>query len=467
MAQIEQTEQSGQASAGIGFLTGVLDKLRALLGEGEEGRASAFAALKVLIIRCGGAGLAYATQVLLARLLGQTEYGVFALVWVWILVLGHLTPMGFSQSVCRFAPHYHARKEQELLRGFLQTGALVVAFFACATALLGGALLWFAAPLFDNIYLLPLTLALLTFPLFALQDYVENVARAFNWTITAIAPPFLIRNGLVVVGLLTAFLVDIPMTAGLAVSITFGAVLVSLLVQTAMVWHRLRKQLPLGAKEHRVREWFRTALPLVFVDGTLVLLTNADVLILSLFVEPAIVGIYFAATRIIQIVGFVQYAATVATAQKFTALNAMGDHAALATLANTTTRLTLLVSASAAVGIYLISPFLLALFGEGYDTGLPALAVLMLGLIIQAAAGPGEDLLNMLGHERACATVYVVSLVINVVLNFALIPSFGILGAAFATTIAMGIRSLTLTWLVQQKLDLNILFSFRRTEATS
>ena len=72
--------------------------LRARIGSDEESQQSAFAALKVLIIRCAGAALAYASQVLLARVLGQTDYGIFALVWVWILVLGHLSPLGFARQ---------------------------------------------------------------------------------------------------------------------------------------------------------------------------------------------------------------------------------------------------------------------------------------------------------------------------------------------------------------------------------
>ena len=59
--------------------------LRARIGSDEESQQSAFAALKVLIIRCVGAALAYASQVLLARVLGQTDYGIFALVWVCLL----------------------------------------------------------------------------------------------------------------------------------------------------------------------------------------------------------------------------------------------------------------------------------------------------------------------------------------------------------------------------------------------
>lgn len=434
--------------------------LKARIGSDAESRESAFAALKVLIIRCLGAALAYGSQVLLARVLGQTDYGIFALVWVWILVLGHLSPLGFAQAVCRFAPHYEARDEDALLRGFLHTGAFFVAGASIGLALVGAAILWFAAPIIEAVYILPFAIALMVFPLFALQDYVENIARAFNWTIIAITPPFVIRHGLIGLGVLSAFLLGLPVSASLAIGVVLLATLVSLLVQTAFVWLRLRKVVTPGPRRQRIREWFTTAIPLVFVDGTLILFSNADILILSLFVEPATIAVYFAASRILQLVAFVQYAATAATAQRFTALNARGDASTLSKLARTTTQLTLFASAAAAAAIYLAAPFLLDLFGAGFGGAMPVLAILMVGLIAQAFAGPGEDLMNMLGEERACAITCVGALVLNILLNFALIPGFGIIGAAIATAVSIGTRSLILTYLVKRKLGLDIAFWF-------
>src|SRR3954469_1026719 len=89
--------------------------------KGETLARAQASALGVLAIRIAGAGLAYGAQVLLARLLGKAKYGVFAAVWVWIIILGHGSLWGFGQSVCRFVPTYRARGELDLVprhRGF-------------------------------------------------------------------------------------------------------------------------------------------------------------------------------------------------------------------------------------------------------------------------------------------------------------------------------------------------------------
>jgi len=109
------------------------------LANGETLAGAQRAALTVFAIRIGGAALAYGTQVLLARFMGQAEYGVFALAWVWIAILGHGCLLGVAQSVCRFVPHYRARGDLDLARGFLRGGALHALTSGAVTAALGAA----------------------------------------------------------------------------------------------------------------------------------------------------------------------------------------------------------------------------------------------------------------------------------------------------------------------------------------
>lgn len=437
----------------------VLDPLLKRLGAEGESLASGLAAIKVLLIRCSGAAIAYASQVVLARLMGQMEYGIFALVWVWVLVLGHLSPLGLNQIVCRYVPHFFARDEHDLVRGFLSFSSRLIFTFAAIAAVLGGTLLWAFNSWLDSIYVLPFAVALLVFPLIAVQDYVENLARAFNWQILAIAPPYVVRHGLIGLGMITASVMGAPGTAWMAICVTFAATLASLIIQAFLVFRKISKLVPDGPREIHTSTWLKTAFPFVFVDGTALLFSNADILILSLFVEPSSIAVYFAASRILQLVAFVPYAATAATAQRFSALNAVNDQAGLRRLARHTTRFTFVVALGAAGFIYLIAPFLLDMFGTGFSQAMPVLLVLMSGLIVQSFAGPGEDLLTMLGHERVCAGVSAIALVMNIALNLVLIPAYGVLGAAMATAISIAVRSLVLSWLVKSRLNIDIIFS--------
>jgi O-antigen/teichoic acid export membrane protein len=406
-------------------------------GSGGEMLAQAQrSALGVFAVRVAGAGLAYATQVLLARLMGKAEYGVFATVWIWVTVLGHGSLWGLSQTVCRFVPHYRVGGELDLLRGFLAGGAAFTLVSSAGIAVAGGTLLWFGQTVIGEAYLLPFALALLILPLFALQDYVEGVARSFNWTALAIAPVYLLRQGLICAGMIGAVVVGLPADPWVALACTLVATAIALGVQTLMLLARLQRTLPRGGRLYRFKDWMTASLPIAFVDLTALGLTFADVLILGLFLPPAEVGVYFAATRILQFVLFVQYAASAATAQRFAEAKARGDATMVGALVGRTARVMSFATLGIGAGLLAVAPLLLSFFGPGFEAGFGALAILVAGLAVQSAFGPAEDVLTMLGAERLCAVISLIALGVAVALNLVLIPAFGIAGAAAAMALS-------------------------------
>jgi O-antigen/teichoic acid export membrane protein len=412
-------------------------------------------ALVVLAIRVVGAALAYGVQVLLARLLGKAEYGVYAAVWVWIAILGHGALFGVGQSVYRFVPHYRARGQDELARGFLAGGGWFVVASATTLAGLGGLALWLGRDAVGPLYLMPLAVALVILPLFALQDYVEGVARAFHWTALAIAPPYLVRPALIIAAMLALMAAGAPADPAVAMIAFAIAVALSLAAQAVLVLRRLRRTLPPGARAHRVREWVAASLPIAAVDFSTLGNSYIDVLLLSLLLPPEAVGLYFAATRILQFVVFVPYAATAATAGRFAEAGALDDQATLRAMVRRTVRLTTLATLATGAAVLLASPLLLAMFGPAFVAGVPLLAILIAGTVGQAACGPAEDLLTMLGAERLCAAVSVAALALAAGLGLALIPVLGTTGAALAMAITAVTRGAALALAARRRLGLS------------
>src|SRR5215218_3329229 len=403
------------------------------------------AGIAVFAIRVAAAGLAYGTQVLMARLMGEAGYGIFATAWVWIAILGHASLFGLSQSMCRFLPQYRARGEADLARGFLAGGAVAALASAGAAAAAGAALLWLAGGSLGEDRLLPLGLALATVPVFAVQDYLQAIARSQNWPVLAILPPYIVRQGLV----------GAAMVAAVAVGCTLIATAAACIVQGLALLRRLDPALLSGNRRYRPREWAAATLPMGFADLTLILFNSIDVLVLGLFVPADAVGVYFAATRILQLVLFAQYAATAATAPRFAEASARGDDAALRALVRGTVRLTAGASLALGAGLLLVAPWLLDLFGAGFGAGFGALAILVCGAAVQSSFGPAEDLLNMLGAERVAARVSFAALALAVTLTFALIPSCGIIGAAVAMALATAARGAALSVAAQRRLGLS------------
>ena len=98
---------------------GVITRLRSLLGGSSEASVTRRLAGTIFIIRVISAALAYLSQILLARWMGGSDYGVYVYVWTWVLLLGSMMDFGISASAQKIIPEYRTRGEHALLRGFL------------------------------------------------------------------------------------------------------------------------------------------------------------------------------------------------------------------------------------------------------------------------------------------------------------------------------------------------------------
>src|SRR5215213_1116687 len=93
-------------------------------GAGErsnDGVAGRFASL-AYFFRIANAGIAFLTQIALARWMGAHEFGIYIYVWTWVILLGAVTTVGLASSSQRFVPTYTERGDLDRLRGFLVGG---------------------------------------------------------------------------------------------------------------------------------------------------------------------------------------------------------------------------------------------------------------------------------------------------------------------------------------------------------
>ncbi len=127
----------------------------------------------VMAIRIAGAAIALLSQVLLARWMGAFEYGIYAYVWVWVIILGILAPMGFGTSTLRFVPDYRVNGKWRRLAGILDASWRIVLALGVAFMVVGLLAVLALRNELQPYYVLPLMLAMLCVPGFALGDTLE------------------------------------------------------------------------------------------------------------------------------------------------------------------------------------------------------------------------------------------------------------------------------------------------------
>lgn len=428
--------------------------LMARLADGHLAQVVRGAAM-VMGIRIGGAAIALLSQVLLARWMGAFEYGIFAYVWVWVIILGILAPMGFGTSTLRFVPDYRVNGKWRRLAGILDASWRMVMVFGLIAMALGLA----ALAVFHNqiapYYLLPLAVALVCVPAFALSDTLEGTARAFGWVNLAYLPAYIVRPlGIVVAGGIV-YLALGELTGLAAVGGALVAALLTLAGQKLLLSRRIARTIPKAKPVHHTRHWIMASMPLVLAEGLYLVLLNSDIVLLGAFVDPDHVGIYFAATRIVNLITFIYFAVAALAVPKFAELHAKGDRACLQAFVHDIIQWIFWPTLAAAVFILLFGKFALGLFGQDFSAGYPLLAILMLGFLARASTGPIEYLLNMTGNQNVTAGAYGGAATLNIALNLVLIPRFGLEGAAAATAVSLVFASVWLFIAVRRRLGIS------------
>ncbi|MCV3238548.1 oligosaccharide flippase family protein [Mesorhizobium sp. ZC-5] len=416
---------------------------------GVAGRMSVIA----FAIRIFNAVIAFVSQVMLARWMGSFEYGIFVLVWVTMIIVGNLSCLGFHTTVIRFIPEYFERGKLAELRGLLITSRLFVLFASTAIAAIGTLGLWLFSPLVESYYVIPFYLGIICLPMMALSDVLQGISRANSWTLSALSPSYITRPILILVFMGGALIAGYEPCAENAIIAAILATYVTTIAQLVEVTTRLDRRLPAGPRKIRFREWFVVSLPIFLVESFFFLLTNADVLMVGVFMQPDDVAVYFATVKTLALVHFVYFAVKAGVAQRYAQFT-HSDPEKLAAFARETVSWTFWPSLLMAMVVLVLGKPMLMLFGPEFDSGYPLLFLLVGGVVARAAVGPAESLLTMSGNQNICAAVYAMTLVLNIGLSVLLIPVFGLWGAAIATALSMIFEASALSFTVWRKLGI-------------
>jgi O-antigen/teichoic acid export membrane protein len=386
--------------------------------------------------------------------MGSFEYGIFVLVWTTVVIVGTLTCLGFGTSVIRFIPQYRERGQLAELRGVMSASRSFVLVVSTLFTVVGVLGVWLFSDSIDSYYVIPFYLGLVCMPMIALSDVLEGVARANSWAVLALTPIYLLRPILTLAAMGGALFAGFEADAQTAMIAAILATWATALYQLAAIAPSAGREVSGVKPNYRMREWILVSAPIFLVEGFFFMLTNADVLMVGWFMQPTDVAIYFAAVKTLALVHFVYFAVKAGAAQRY-AQYAHGENPAkLAEFARETVVWTFWPSLAMGVVVLAVGKPMLMLFGEGFDAGYPLLFVLVLGIVARSAVGPAESMLTMTGHQNVCAAVYGITLAVNIALNFALIPYFGLWGAAIATCVAMLCEALLLYVTVRRKLGI-------------
>jgi len=446
---------------------GVMARLRSMLGGSGEASLTKRLAGTIFIIRVISAALAYLSQILLARWIGGSDYGVYVYVWTWVLLLGSMMDFGISASAQKIIPEYRACGEHELLRGFLSGSRWMTFAVSALVSVLLAIVVDGLSPWIDANAITPLFIGCLTLPAFVVANTQDGIARSHDWMRLGLMPQFIVRQSLIIGFTAGAFALGFDLGATPAMLASAAAVWIAMIGQMIVLNRRLGRHIKPGPKAYDFRGWLAISLPILMVESFYLLLSYTDVLVLQQFRSSEEVGVYFAVVKTLALVSFIHYAMSATTAHRFAEYHASGDRARLSAYVAHAIKWTFWPSLAATILLLAMGKPLLWLFGPQFVVGYDIMFVAAIGLVVRSAIGPVERLLNMLGHQHICALAYALAFAMNVVLCMALVPRFGGHGAAAATSISLVFETVLLFWIVRKRLGLHVLAFGKAAASTS
>ncbi|MCF8095109.1 MAG: flippase [Desulfobacteraceae bacterium] len=403
-----------------------------------------------LVLRIANTALTLLMAVVLARVLGVENFGIYAFCLSVVQILTVPAMLGGQQLLVREVAAYQTKGEYHFLRGLLlrfrQASFLASVLLALAVAGIGYIVYQ------DSPMLIPFLVAAAIIPLnttMQLQGAALRGLRHVLWGQAALT----IRPALVLAIVGSFFWMTgrkLGAEAALSAQLAASAVLV------ALSFLLLQRLLPREAKnaksDYETSRWVKSAFPFVFASGMQVLNNETSVVLLGILQAPEVVGLFRVAQRGAMLIPFGLQAVNMAMGPTVAEMFAKGEKKRLQSMISKSILVVLAFAIPVALLLILggrwILPFV---FGQDYAPAYLPLIILCLGQLFNAGMGSVGVILNMAGLERFTARGVAIAAVASVVLNATLIPIFGAIGAAIATSTSLMIwNTLLFIWLYKE-----------------
>ena len=425
-----------------GYLDALLQDLRS---SGERGRLVRDT-LITLTLRGGALGIAFIASIIYARTLKASGYGVYAYVIAWYDVAMIGVGLGMQEYLVR-----EASKDRRpgRLRAILRWAdkRLILAGIVGAACM---SMVGYSVPGAEGMG--PLFLIAAWLPLLAaLASVRQSILRASDAVVASQWPPVLLAPSLMLALILAWWWGTDDLSPGVLITAMLISLAVTLLVQELQVQRCLGVDPPAATGTLSLRG----ALPFMWLSAIWYVNSRVDLLILGSLKSHADVGVYAVVIRVAGLVVLATYTVNTVIAPRIAAYHHQGDHARLQRLIEASAQRTFLLCLPLALLLMFAGgPLLHLAFGTEYARGWAPLAILTFAQLVNVLSGPTGVILNMAGLERVTNRTFTLSAIMNAVLNFALIPKFGIVGAATATSLSLIAWNLVLWREVRIRLSL-------------
>ena len=247
--------------------------------------------------------------------------------------------------------------------------------------------------------------------------------------------------------------------SGLGPSSVFYAYLICATLPFVLWMPLTRSRLPKMWKEfwaHRPgysialqSELFGFSVPVIFTAAAGVVMSYTDTMILTAFRTLDEVGLYNAAVPTASLLWVISSSLSIVTFPMVSELWHTNKHKVLQNGIESLYKYSMMLILPVALAIFAYPEFILStLFGTAYIPATVPLRMLSLGAILYTLGRVNDAVFYGIGKPKISSKIAIIASVTNLALNLALIPRYGMIGAAaatitgFAITLVLGVRAI-------------------------
>ncbi|MDP5092857.1 MAG: flippase [Polaribacter sp.] len=391
-------------------------------------------------------GLSFLTMWFITNFYGESVFGRYSLALTVLQITSMVFALGLPTAFLSFTGAYSSQK---MIKGFLFKSIKIaimsvviptVIYFVFAQDI--------SEYIFKKVSLSPyITILSISIPFMILHEILCYYFLSLKKFITYGLFMFILPNSL--------FLLFLILSKQLLVDSFFTFLAFSLSIIITVLIGLLNVFLKNTSAEYPIistKDILKKSVPMMISGIFLVLLNWTDILMLGRFETESQIGIYNVAFKVGYLALFFVVSMNVVIMPKISELYHQNNFIEMKKIINKATQVVIILTIPLAVIIIFFSEFILSFFGKGFVVGSTTLIIITLGALFNAITGNVDQILNMTNNQKLVRNIFIVGFGLNVILNFSLIPNYGIIGAATSSLITNVIVNMIFVIIIKRKL---------------
>jgi len=384
-------------------------------------------------------GIGMIVSIIVARAYGAEVLGILAVIESFLLIVTIFTVLGTNTSILRLIPEHLARysptsafkvyrKTQYLVAGVSVAVGFII--FLCAGFI---AETIFSKPHLEFYFSLAAILILFKSLMNLNTSAVRGVRLIRSFAFMHLLPS------------LSQFLILVPLTLFLfnranPIYAMFASIVITAIVGVLIMNRVFTKKTKPDDTRYPVpiKEILRISFPMLMTATMGFIIAQTGVIMLGIFRSEAEVGYYAIAVKLATLTSFVLMAVGSMAAPKFAELFHSGKVDELFYVAKKSAKLIFWTSTPILLGLIVLGkPILQIAFGNEFEVAYLSLIFLGMGQFVRSISGTSGLFMVMTGNQKIYRNIVTTAAIVNIFLNFILIPEYGINGAALSALFSL------------------------------